>query len=74
MILAVGHVEVAARIEGHSPWIRKSSRVGSSPTDDLYQLIPRIHDADPTVAELADELGSVWFHADIVRIAEGSGR
>src|ERR1035441_6516607 len=70
MVLGVGHVEVARRIQGHAPGIAELSRSCARAADDFKRLVIRIEYLDAAVAELTDILPPRRVHTDVVGVAQ----
>src|ERR1035441_10037383 len=70
MVLGVGDIEVARRIQGQAPGITELAWRGAWAADDFQRLVIRIEYLDAAVAELTDVLPSRCIHADVVGVTQ----
>ena len=70
MIQRVRHEKITARIQRHTPRIRKAPRRRARPANDFQRLTIRIKHLNPAVPELADELIAARVHSDVVGITQ----
>ena len=70
VILRVGHVQVAARVEREAPRVVEFSRRTARPTDQFQHLPLRIQHRQAAVPELTNVLPPLLVHAHIVWVTE----